>query len=342
MAHTFVDSNIDPNLLAMDPTTVLLAQMRTTPNETPSPDTPSGGNNEDPPATPPMLGFSAEEWWHSKSMVVFDHFICLRLGDEHNVMLFGHLLELLDIARKNEKADQWTIGSVLSRKINSYTQAFILCAQLRAYRGLHLGEHVVKSMRDSNVLDFPPEEESTNIERVLTKVSTKATHYRNILKAQVKTSLEPKSDLENIANLADKLLHGTSMKHTPQFYLRLTFIRWVMVQYPWLTEETFWIQVDETIKKNSQECKTKEELDKLYNFIYEQDIRAHGDPATTEHQVTEFNAAMPSWYAPVRTQAGKIQPNPKNPQLLLSAGAPSGSKKRRLEDEEEDGLATEE
>ncbi|KAJ7044425.1 hypothetical protein C8F04DRAFT_1174855 [Mycena alexandri] len=330
MAHTFVDSNIDPTLLAMDPTAVLLAQMRTTPNETPSPDTPSGGNNEDPPATPPMLGFSAEGSSSmvafggmlkpqlkltEKSMVVFDQFIRLRSGDEHNVMLFGHLLELLDIARKNEKADQWTIGSVLSRKINSYTQAFIPCPQLRAYRGLHLGEHVV---------------------------STKATHYRNILKAQVKTLLEPKSDPKNIANLADKLLHGTSMKHTLQFYLRLAFIRWVVVQYPWLTEETFWIQVDQAIKKKSQECKTKEELDKLYNFIYEQDIRAHGDPATTEHQVTEFNAAMPSWYVPVRTQAGKIQPNPKNPQLLLSAGAPSGSKKRRLEDEEEDEPAAEE
>ncbi|KAJ7027510.1 hypothetical protein C8F04DRAFT_1189478 [Mycena alexandri] len=74
----------------------------------------------------------------------------------------------------------------------------------------------------------------------------------------------------------------------------------------------------------------------LYNFIYEQDIRARGDPANTDHQVSEFNAAMPSWYAPVRTHCANILPNPKNPQRLLqaSSSAQYSSRKRRLEDEE--------
>ncbi|KAJ7015730.1 hypothetical protein C8F04DRAFT_1284919 [Mycena alexandri] len=268
-----------------------------------------------------------------KSSVTFDQFIRLRSADERAVMLFGYVLELLDLARKNEKADHWVIGTTLGKKINTYTQAFILSPQLRAYRGLHLSEHVMKVMRASNVLDLPPEEESTNVDRVLSKVSNKATNYRNVLKNH------PKSDLENIANLADKLLHGTTMKHTLQFYLRLAFIRWVMVQYPWLTEETFWIQVDELIKKNSQDCKTKVEPRpvRIYPILsFPTDIRVHGDPANTDHQVVEFNASMPSWYTSVRTQAANILPNPKNPQLLLqgSAVAPSGSKRRRLEDEE--------
>ncbi|KAJ6615573.1 hypothetical protein B0H10DRAFT_2255722 [Mycena sp. CBHHK59/15] len=261
-------------------------------------------------------------------------------------MLFAHVLELLDIARRSEKAEQWVITAGLLKKINVYTQAFILSPQLSAYRGLCFAEHILKAMREANILDLPPEEETANVDLVLARIRTKATHYRNIVKAAIQTSLEPKSDLENIANLTDKVLHGTSVKATLQFYVRLAFIRWVMVEYPWLSEETFWLQVDEVIKTNSKKCTTKAELDVFYNLIYQQDIADHDDPANSPHQTAEFNPSATTWQGIVLKHSAKVLLNPKNPQLLLqayqvycAAQNANSNKRRRLNNEEAVGGA---
>ncbi|KAJ6608002.1 hypothetical protein B0H10DRAFT_1816702, partial [Mycena sp. CBHHK59/15] len=165
---------------------------------------------------------------------------------------------------------------------------------------------------------------------------------------QIKISLEPNSETQNIAALANKLLAGTKLKATAQFYVRLAFIRFVMTQYPWLTEETFWLQVDELIEQNRKDCKTPEELDAcipclhpaFYNFIYQKDVKTHGDPADTPYKTVEFNASATSWQAILHKHSANIQPNPKNTQLLAqaaTAAAVSGSnKKHRLEEVEND------
>ncbi|KAJ6622165.1 hypothetical protein B0H10DRAFT_1639107, partial [Mycena sp. CBHHK59/15] len=127
---------------------------------------------------------------------------------------------------------------------------------------------------------------------------------------QIKISLEPNSETQNIAVLANKLLAGTKLKATAQFYVRLAFIQFVMTQYPWLTEETFWLQVDELIEQNRKDCKTPEELDVFYNSIYQKDVKTHGDPADTPYKTVEFNASATSWQAILRKHSANIQPNP--------------------------------
>ncbi|KAJ7509363.1 hypothetical protein B0H11DRAFT_2427747 [Mycena galericulata] len=253
-----------------------------------------------------------------------------RSPEERSVLLLAHVLELLDLARKNEKAELWVITPTLSKKINSYTQAFMYSPTITAYRGLSMAEHLLKAMRDSNLAELPAEEETSHCEMTA-----------------VKESLETDSDTENIAALADKLLRGTKVKATVQFYIRLAFIRFVMTDYPWLTEETFWLQVDELIQKYRKECETEEELDAFYNFIYQKDLSDHRDPADTVHKTTEFNASGNSWQAYVRKNSANVRPNPKNPTILAAAykayndtQAKASNKRRRLNEEGDDDASS--
>ncbi|KAJ7616791.1 hypothetical protein DFH06DRAFT_1012734 [Mycena polygramma] len=278
-----------------------------------------------------------------KSAVAFDQYCQNRSAEERGVILFAHVLELLDIAKKNEKAELWTISSDLSQKINSYTQAFVYSPELVAYRGLNIAGHVLNAMRESSVKNLPPDEETAQCEMVLSKSRDKGTQFRNILKTAIIASTAPGSETANVAALANKLLQHSKIKPTLQFYVRLAFIRWVMRSYPWVSEELFWMMVDQCIEKNSRKCTTKEELDAyvLYNLVYQGDIELYGDPATTPHQTVEFNPSISSWQAVVRKHSKLVRPDPKNAKLLeaaeiASARPAAGNKRRRVEMNEED------
>ncbi|KAJ7827163.1 hypothetical protein B0H14DRAFT_3467278 [Mycena olivaceomarginata] len=318
-----------------DPRAQMLAQLRSSsgalssaasfpiPNDDdmpPGPPIPSS-NLISPPSGIPLTTFGAlvkrQVKLADKSSVAFDQFCQNPSPDERSVILFAHVLELLDISRKNEKAEHWVITPELSKKIAGHMQVFTYSPDLTAYRGLAVASHV---------MDLPTEDETTQCELVVSKIREKGTHYRNILKTAVKTALDPNHETANVAVLANKLLSGTKIKATLQFYMRLAFIRFVMRSYEWLTEETFWLKVDLAIEENSRDCATKDELDAFYNMIYQDDIAIYGDPA---------NTSTPKL----------VKPNPKNAQVLAPAEKAFYSgrslKRARVEMENEDAGGTE-
>ncbi|KAF7362701.1 hypothetical protein MVEN_00619400 [Mycena venus] len=321
------DDNIDPTLRTMDPCAQMLAQVRMGGLPT-SPPVPSGSTNDDDDdnmgqdgQTPPvnllpssisLVSFGnlikRKVKLSENSTIAFDQFCQNPSPDERTAIMFAHILELVDISRKNEKAELWTIAPDLK-------------AHLTAYRGLNLDGHVMNSMRDSSVKDLPPDEETAQCEDVLSKVRNKATQFRNILKTAITVALDRTHETANVAALANKLLQGTKIKATLQFYIRLAFIRFVMRSYPWLTEETFWLKVDLCLEANSKKCTSKAELDQLYNAIYQQDVQMYGDPADTPYKTVEFNATRTTWQATVRKHSKLVQLNPKNAQLLAAAEA---------------------
>ncbi|KAF7372678.1 hypothetical protein MVEN_00131100 [Mycena venus] len=80
-----------------------------------------------------------------------------------------------------------------------------------------------------------------------------------------------------------------------------------MASYPGLTEDAFWLQVDDSLDQNSKRCETQAELDQFYNYIYQEDIEAHGDPASTAHQTAEFNeSGTTSWIAVMRKYSANV------------------------------------
>ncbi|KAJ6480442.1 hypothetical protein C8R45DRAFT_1101016 [Mycena sanguinolenta] len=372
MSGTFIDANIDPALHALDdgtdPAAQMLLKFRTAGSSAPpsDPASPTGSQDmagDEPEGSLPAAGFHLptpsltpggpslaafgnlvkhQVHLSEKSGVAFDQFLRLRSSDERNVVLFAHILELLDMTRKMEKAEQYEISQSLSTRIRNYTRAFVYSPQLSAYRGIEAAEHVLLAMRESNGSDLPPESDTASVKMVLSHIGEKATYYRNVVKTVVTSSLQPNSPLENIAALTNKLINGTQIKATTQLYVRLAFIRTIMYQYPWLNEETFWLKVDDVILHNSKNCKTKEELDGLYNLYYRDDIKLHKDPAETPHTTVEFNESASTWQAVVRKHSKNVAPNPKNAQVLAKAHQawlatqPSRKRKRTGSDSDED------
>ncbi|KAJ7906756.1 hypothetical protein B0H13DRAFT_1880351 [Mycena leptocephala] len=249
MSDTFVDANIDPSLLAMNPAAQMLQMYRAGGSTTPAPSTPDNDDGMDqdrpegapegtgfpptsssliPPGSSSLITFGNlvkhKVKLSDKSTVAFDQFVRLRSLEERNIMLFAQILELVDITRQNEKADQWVISSDLGLKVKTYTQAFFLSPDISAYRGLKQAEHILTSMRECNISELPPDAEATNVKSVLSRIGEKGTHYRNIIKTAVMASLEPGSALENIAELTHKLIQGTTIQATFQLYIRVAFI----------------------------------------------------------------------------------------------------------------------
>ncbi|KAJ7666348.1 hypothetical protein B0H17DRAFT_1143129 [Mycena rosella] len=255
----------------------------------------------------------------------------VRSADEEQVLIFTQLLELADLARRNEKAStELTVRTIIN--------AALLCLPIfrtkedrclrvfspttTAYRGLNVGEHIMKAMRECKVKDLPDEEDTTAVDVVLGKIRDKGTHHRNIFKTKVKESMEKKSTLRNVAVLTHKLLKYQT--HGP---------RWCIQSYPVLSDEEFWPKVDSTIATFRTGSKCSADIDKIFTEIYESD-KTYGDPADTDYKTVDTATSIPQWQVTLRKQADKVQPTPQS-------GPGPASKKRRIEDEEGDDSGVE-
>lgn len=196
MAESFSNDNIDPRLLALDPTNNILARIRNgtaRPSEAPSPrdedmdneedlDLPLGPSNNDNGGTPSLVAygrlvkrklnlsetvavaldqFCQVNLWIQCELVMLNAFI-VQAGsaEERQVLLCAHVLELVELCRKNEKAETWSISPELAvrnntilralllthatqKKINSYVRAFVFSPTTISYRGLNVSEHIL-------------------------------------------------------------------------------------------------------------------------------------------------------------------------------------------------------
>ncbi|KAJ6550742.1 hypothetical protein B0H10DRAFT_2242564 [Mycena sp. CBHHK59/15] len=344
MSHIISDENIDPALRALDPTNNLLARIRSGSSSTPG--TPPAGNENgiegteqdssrqgdepSPDRTPSSSSSSSSLVSYGrlvKRKMNFSETTSTRSPDERQALLFAHVLQLLESSKKNEKAELWTISPDLSKKISNYVQAFVFSPTTTSYRGLNIGEHIMKAMRECNVKSLPDEDDITAVDLVLTKIREKGTNYRNVYKTKVKESMGDKSEMRNVAILAHKLLKNSKIKPTLQFYQRLALIRWCIKNYPGIDDEEFWPKVDETIAKFRKQCETQLELDQCFNAIYEDDIKEYGDPAKTEY-TTSDDSSIPSWQQTLRQHTQNIRP------AQHQGGGPS--KRRRIDDDGSD------
>ncbi|KAJ6570350.1 hypothetical protein B0H10DRAFT_1840288, partial [Mycena sp. CBHHK59/15] len=241
----------------------------------------------------------------NQSSVAFDQFCQTGSSDERQAILFAYILELIDLGRKNDKAEAWTISPGLSVSviISHLPFFFVFSPTTTAYRGLKSAEHLVKAMRECKVADLPNEEETTQNEIVVVKVRGKMTYHRNVLKTKVCTAMPN----PQYCALANKVLSGTTIKPTVQFYQRLAFLRWCVREYPNLPEDDYWPKVDEIINTYRTDCQSKIELDSVFNAIYEDDKRKYGDPSETDFTTEDIQADQ-KWQVTVRKHSENVRP----------------------------------
>ncbi|KAJ7477105.1 hypothetical protein B0H11DRAFT_2234583 [Mycena galericulata] len=199
---------------------------------------------------------------------------CTRCVEERQALLFAHVLQLLELSKKNEKAKPWIITPDVAKKISSYVKAFVFSPTTTSYRDLNC-----------KVKGLPEEDDTVAVDLVLAKIRDKGTHYRNVYKTKVKESMEKDSAIENIAALSHNLIKSTN-------------------------DDGFWPKVDETIAKFRKDSNNQDEFNLCFNTIYEDDKEVHGDPAKTDFKTVE-SEGVPGWQATLRKHAGNVQPIPK-------------------------------
>ncbi|KAJ6608341.1 hypothetical protein B0H10DRAFT_1955496 [Mycena sp. CBHHK59/15] len=285
---SFSDKNINPQLLNMDPAASILQWICNGTLPPPPIDTSAGDDDmdQDPPPASGILNSTTNHSGNTSSLVSFVQLT--HSSDELQVLLLAHVLELLDLSCKNEKAELWTISNSLNALSTHRPQWHIEVSRLQniSWHVYIVIAHPIslpnKAMQECKV-DLPSEDKISHNDIILAQIRVKGTHYQNIMKTKVKASTSKKSETHNIAALADKVLKGTKMKPIAQFYQHLAFI-FCVVEYPKLTEDEFWPKVDEIIDDYRRSCKTKDKLSQVFNTIYEKDKKMYGDPAVTEYK----------------------------------------------------------
>ncbi|KAJ7902850.1 hypothetical protein B0H14DRAFT_3708320 [Mycena olivaceomarginata] len=350
MAETFVNKNIDPSLRSTDPTKDIFLRIRSaglisTPTPTPPADM---DNDDDMPATPrlpvgpsngptnnPSVSYASlvknKMALSDAASVALDQF-CQARAEDREVLLFAHVVQLLELFKKNEKMELWVISQDLDRKIVTYVKAFVFSPTTVSYRGLNVGEHILKAMRECKVKSLPDDDDTTANDLVLARIREKCTHYRNVYKSRVKESTAKDSPLRNIAALSHRLAKNSGIKATVQLYQRVALVRWCFVQYPDLEDDEFWPKaVDHTIDQFRKRSSNQEELNLCFNAIYEDDKKLYGDPAGTEFKSADIDQG-PAWQVTLGKHARNIQVTPQAP-----SGPPTKKRKVAVGPEEDSG-----
>ncbi|KAJ7227802.1 hypothetical protein C8J57DRAFT_1252331 [Mycena rebaudengoi] len=229
----------------------------------------------------------------------------MQSADERQAVLFMHVLQVLDLVKKNEKVSEWKVSKELGKKIGSYAQAFVLSPSTTSYRGVFYAEHILKAMREIGVAGIPSDAEVEARDIVLTAIRNKSISHRNVLKTKLKASTDKKSDMRNIAVLASKVAAGSKIQLTVQLYQRLAFLRFCLTSYPGLSDDDFWPKVDEVIDDYRRNRANKTELDQVFNEIYETDKTTYGDPADTEIRTVDSQDGI---NMTISKHAGNIEP----------------------------------
>ncbi|KAJ7835358.1 hypothetical protein B0H14DRAFT_2590347 [Mycena olivaceomarginata] len=315
MAETFVNENIDPSLRAIDPTRDIFLRIRGA-GLTPAPATDNNDmddSNDMPatlhfpvgPSTGPSISNPSVSYaslvknkmaLSDAASVALDQF-CQARAEDREVLLFAHVVQLLELFKKNEKMELWVISQDLDRKIVTYVKAFVFSPTTVSYRGLNVGEHILshfqKAMRECKVKSLPDDDDTTANDLVLTRIREKCFRRTRAIKATV------------------------------QVYQRVALVRWCFIQFPDLEDDEFWPKaVDHTIDQFRKQSSNQGELDLCFTAIYEDDKKQYSDPATTEFKAADIDQG-PAWQVTLGKHARNIQVTPQAP-----SGPPT--KKRKV------------
>ncbi|KAJ7756799.1 hypothetical protein DFH07DRAFT_773025 [Mycena maculata] len=303
MAETFTPENIDPALCSSNPANDLLERIRNRTTQPSTPALPGDEEMEDSPLETPLNPSNTMDTARSlvnysrlvkrkmdlsdAASVTFDQFCQTRSSEERQALFFAHILQLLELAKKSDKADLW-------KNVSSWVKAFVFGPSTISYCGLN------KAMRERHVADLPEEDDIVAVNLLLASIWSKGTSQRNIYKTNVKKSMESRSTFRNVAVLSHRLIKGYQAYGS-------ALPCWCLKQYPELNDEDFWPKVDETIAMFRKD-QTQEQIDICFNTIYEDDKAAYGDPATADHKTVDD--AIPDWQKTLRKHANKVQTTP--------------------------------
>ncbi|KAJ6617611.1 hypothetical protein B0H10DRAFT_2218346 [Mycena sp. CBHHK59/15] len=165
MASTFTDENIDPNLLALDPTNDILARIH---------------NNRTTPLIH-LQRFPLAMAMTASSLVAYGRLVKhkITLSDTSSVA-FDQFCQtslatcahspVTQSIQENDKGEVWTIPDGLMKKISSYVKAFVFSPTTTSYRGLNVSEHIMQAMCECKVNGLPEEDDLIAVDLFLARI----------------------------------------------------------------------------------------------------------------------------------------------------------------------------
>ncbi|KAJ2936180.1 hypothetical protein H1R20_g914, partial [Candolleomyces eurysporus] len=173
-------------------------------------------------------------------------------GADHMLQVFLGLLESRDLLVSIAAGTAYTIPEDVKTKdsLLKYSQVYILSPKLLHYKRKTGATTVLAAMRYLGVSGIPPEHD-------------------------VGASLKADAAAADIGSVAYACVSGSKTKPTTGTFLRVAFLRWVMIHYP-NSIKNFWDEVDRQLDGFCKQFKTPLERENALQEILDQDIKKYG------------------------------------------------------------------
>ncbi|RXW12018.1 hypothetical protein EST38_g13836 [Candolleomyces aberdarensis] len=196
-------------------------------------------------------------------------------GADHMLRVFLGLLESQDLLVSIAAGTAYTIPEDVKDSLLKYSQVYILSPKLLHYKRKTSATTVLAAMRYLGVSGIPPEHDVGRAEVVLKTITKALTDARHHIKEQISASLKADAAAADIGSVAYACVSGSKTKPTTGTFLRVAFLRWVMIHYP-NSIKNFWDEVDRQLDGFRKQFKTPLERENALQEILDQDIKKYG------------------------------------------------------------------
>ncbi|KAJ7099941.1 hypothetical protein B0H15DRAFT_818114 [Mycena belliarum] len=200
---------------------------------------------------------------------------------------------------KADMGNKYRPADTLAKTCTDYAHIVILSHRNKYYRnpkeaGTSIQSAILVAMRKLGVEGLPPAMETGRSAVVLKIIGKALTDTRYHIKQQIFASLasHAKGKPIDIAKLARMCISGSSAKATAAMYQRLGVLRGIASDYAKKggsisgkqmsddSADSFWISVDAQLALYYSEF-SKEDRQGLWEMLYENDTKTHGNPDAT-------------------------------------------------------------
>ncbi|KAL6304494.1 hypothetical protein BKA93DRAFT_825669 [Sparassis latifolia] len=156
---------------------------------------------------------------------------------QHTISTYRLLLECHDHLQKLSRDSKYKIPDTLRATLTDYAHTYILSPTIESYRKATNPGNILAAMRHLNITQISSEQETGWCGVIRTVIIKDLTEWWNHVKTQIATSIDPKSNICNIAALAHACIKTCSARPTIATYIRLAYIRLIFVKFSGLKED---------------------------------------------------------------------------------------------------------
>ncbi|KAF7378316.1 hypothetical protein MSAN_00257300 [Mycena sanguinolenta] len=223
--------------------------------------------------------------------------------DERQMMQFLHTLHVESMLSQSLQVpvSAWKSSPMLLKTIRKFIWAMLLLPKTQYYAGTNENT-IIEAMRKSDVPNLPPVD-SAGCDGLVKDVAREYSVQRSTFKKKVNDTL-PNKKIDVATLTASLVEHSEHVNATLGLYHRVAFVR--LLSTRGYSNAEFWTKVDDELA--TLHAGGPEDRVIALQIAYEDDIQAHGDPASSKHKTgTGVDSSSPRWLQILNTLVPQIQ-----------------------------------